>query len=444
MSYSIHDQQRVFLTYRAHFGSQNFSVKKRRKIKKLVHSHERSTQPLIKSLGNKKIVAILQSLLKRGIFSSESQAKLAFPSLFLTFATQTAQHSASGVGGAEPQDRPFQQVQTLDEDYLPGDIDFDNGHIPSHDAHCPAITINGIQVPSLGPSYIPYAVQHVLLTKIQCLLEECCYEFTSKWAPALLLKKKWDCPEAIELNQWVRVMIQYTSSLPADALEDKHKANISEIFEPAVQVRHSAVHRLPVSTKRLEQFVDGATVFVSMLRDPLRESQLRELGVNLKRIIKQLELSKNVQETQLQEKLDDICKQREDLDKREKDAVATMVEEYEENRCLAGSLLEESIRSVFRMGKESDNGYERPCVTEHEAMDNPPLTKVDSLHPALCLSHQLPAGPPTPCLDCCQAENSSSYSPGSVKQARTTTTHGRALAPRENTPSCSIPYRRVP
>lgn len=209
-------------------------------------------------------------------------------------------------------------------------------------------------------------MQHALLTKIQYVLEECCYEFTSKWAPTLLLKKNWVCPEAIELNQWVRVMIQDTSSLPAGALEDKHKANISEIFEPVIEVRHSAVHRLPVCTERLERFIDGAMVFVTMLRDPLRESQLQELGVELKRIIKQLELSKHIQETQLQKKLDNIFKQRADLDKREKDAVATVEEEYKENRRLAGLSVEKSIRSVFKMGEKSDNLPERPCETDHE------------------------------------------------------------------------------
>ncbi|KAM5436561.1 hypothetical protein MferCBS31731_005839 [Microsporum ferrugineum] len=93
----------------------------------------------------------------------------------------------------------------------------------------------------------------------------------------------------------------------------------------------------------------------------------------VKTCFRQLELSKLAQETRLQGKLDDIYKQREELDKWEKYAVATMEEEYEQNRCVTGSLLEESIRFVFRVRKESDNGHERPCETEPKATDNPPL-----------------------------------------------------------------------
>lgn len=133
MSSSTHDQQRVFLAYRAYFNKQNSSSgKKRKKIAKLVRSHEQSMKPLVECLGNKRIVAILQGLLERGVFSSESQAKVAFPSLFPTSAAQGAQHSASKSERVVPQDGVTRQVQSLDEHYLAGDCDLDNCHIFNH------------------------------------------------------------------------------------------------------------------------------------------------------------------------------------------------------------------------------------------------------------------------------------------------------------------------
>ncbi|EEQ27352.1 ubiquinol-cytochrome-c reductase cytochrome c1 [Microsporum canis CBS 113480] len=393
MSYPVPDQQRVFLAYKALFGGQNSQVRKKKKIRQLVQSYKQSTQSVIQSLGADKIVTILKSLLDRGIFSSESKAKIAFPSLFLTSATQEVQHSASEVVAAESEQKAFRLVQLLDiqnhttevrdndheEELLLDDIDLDDGHVSvqeeplSNDAQHP--DTNGIRVPSLYPSYIPYRSQHLLLTKTQCLLEECCYVFTSKWMPDLLLKRKWDCPEAIELNKWVRVFMKRISKLPADALHDGHKANIFEIVESVVQLRHSAVHRLLISAKRLEDLINSSVAFVSMLRDSHRQSQLSELDVNLKRMIKSQELNKNFLEMQLQEKLDDIQKQREELKKREKDAVATMLNEDEENKYLVGSLLEESIASVFNTGKEAKSGYEEPeeenSVNEHPAVEFP-------------------------------------------------------------------------
>lgn len=159
MSHSIHDQQRVFLAYRALFDGQNSLIRRQKKIKQLAESHANSTRPLVQSLGLGNVVAILKDLLEREIFSSELKAKLAFPRLFQTSAAQEAQHSRSEAGAAESEERAFQQVQILDaeehhtetrindheDDLLPNGVNHDDDQV--HDNEEPPSDGESISIP---------------------------------------------------------------------------------------------------------------------------------------------------------------------------------------------------------------------------------------------------------------------------------------------------------
>ncbi|KAK2750614.1 hypothetical protein FQN57_002685 [Myotisia sp. PD_48] len=374
MSYSILDQQRVFLAYRPLFEKKNSQIRKLKKIKQLLQSHK---TPLTKSLGVEKIAVILQNLLESGVFSSELKAKLAFPVLFKTSIAQDEQHSASEAGAAACEEKAFQQVEDLEVENTKFKASEDKtGEQSNHkveeesdleEDYNPPKAQQKTQVLSLYPSYIPFRTQHILLTKTQELLEACCFEFTAKYSPASLLKYEWDCPEAIELNKWVVKMKKCLKSLPENTLDSTHTPNITTIFGAVVQLRHAAVHRLNVSSKRLENFALNAKNFATLLRDPIRECRLHELHIELVRIIKSQELTKNFLETQLRDQLDEICRLREELDRREQTAIANMLKEDEEVKSLTGCVLEESIVSVFEMKLEiGDNIGELSDLVKQE------------------------------------------------------------------------------
>ena len=240
-----------------------------------------------------------------------------------------------------------------------------------------SVQFGGIEIPSLYPSYIPYRVQHLVLNEVQYLLEECAFEFASKWLPSLLQKSQWDCPEAIELNKWTYAMIKRWDSLPEDAFAKNLNLPLTTILLSVNKLRHSAVHRLRTSAKGVMEMIQSAVNFARLLRDTFRESQLDELYREFEAKIKALELNKNFLENILDQELREIAEQRAQLDQREKDAISTMVREDEEYKILIGSRLEQCIHSVFNKdtqpSTEPDTKAETDSEDEVSIQDERPL-----------------------------------------------------------------------
>lgn len=60
-----------------------------------------------------------------------------------------------------------------------------------------------------------------------------------------------------------------------------------------------------------------------------------------------MELNKNFLENRLDEQLQAISEQRAELDRKEREAIATMLQEDEENKLLIGSFLEDAVNTTF-------------------------------------------------------------------------------------------------
>ena len=231
--------------------------------------------------------------------------------------------------------------------------------------------MSDINVPSLYPVQFPFKVQNLVLARAQKLLEESCYDFTQKHAPHLFVDKRWDCPEAIELNKWTFMMIKRHGKLPSGVF-NKSTSEIEAILLAVNKLRHSAVHRLRISAKGILQMVDEAVKFTETLSDLPRASQLEELYQELKHKIKSQEMNKNFLETRLKDELDDIKRQREELAKREEKVIASMIIEDTDNMHFIGSLLEGMLPKIF---DASDLDDEVDKLSQNELIDE---TKVNA------------------------------------------------------------------
>lgn len=220
-------------------------------------------------------------------------------------------------------------------------------------------------MPSLYPVQFPFRVQYSILARSQKLLEECCYDFTQKYTTNLLNDKKWDCAEAIELNRWSFTMIKRYGKRPAGPFK-KSDSNIDDVLLAVNKIRHSAVHRLRISAKGILQMVGAGVKFAETLSDSVRASQLEELYKELQSKIKSQELSKNYLETKLKAELDEIERQREELAKREREAISTIVIEDKDNMHFIGSLIEGKLRIILG----GDN-------TDDEVHDSDPNNPLD-------------------------------------------------------------------
>jgi len=377
----MEDEKRVFLAYRAIFDGNNAQIRQSKAILKVVSQHRKSSQSILKDLGEQHVLCTLKKLLERKIFQSEVKAKLAFPDLFTTSLAQDVQHNASEADAARTEAEALEDIASLEGD-RDGMLEKTIEEASSTDPHpnsetqylslliiihyltvSTAVpvqrTADGIKIPSLYPLYIPYKIQHLVLARTQRLLEECCYNFTAQWMPELLEQRNWDCSEAIELNKWTFVVVKRLGKLPSHCFGtfDDPETPLVDVLISINKLRHSAVHRLSTTAKGISELIRSTARFAAALRDPSCKEQLNELHNELEGKIRALELNKNFLETELEHELEDIAKRRRELDEKEKEAVATMLREDKEYGSLIGVLLSQTVEQIFDKNKAEESGH---------------------------------------------------------------------------------------
>ena len=93
--------------------------------------------------------------------------------------------------------------------------------------------------------------------------------------------------------------------------------------------------------------IQSASRLAQTLGDHPRAAELENLHLEIGSRIRDMELNKNFLENRLDEQLKAISDQRAELDRKEKNAIATMLQEDEENKLLIGSFLEEAVKNTF-------------------------------------------------------------------------------------------------
>lgn len=205
-----------------------------------------------------------------------------------------------------------------------------------------------ISVPSLYPVYLPYNTQHQLLIKVQTLLEGACYNFADKALRDILAKEGWDCPESVELNRWPRVFLSNQDKFSADAMDELGEP-LAQLLDSMTQLRHTAVHRLRVSVKRIDQFMVDAESLVRLLQDDACIRMLSRLRRETQLTVDELKRNKDLLESSLAAKLKEIAAQRAELEQLERVAVEDMLKEDKDYQAFAGASLSQAIMSPETM-----------------------------------------------------------------------------------------------
>ncbi|KAI9728096.1 MAG: hypothetical protein M1834_007812 [Cirrosporium novae-zelandiae] len=187
----------------------------------------------------------------------------------------------------------------------------------------------------------------MILTGVQHLLEECCFDFASRWLPSVLKDGGWDCAEALELDKWVATLRKNRWKLPDHAFQVGPGVSLLMIFPPIDKIEETAVHRLPTKATKVNEMIDHAARFAKVLRDPVREMRLEELHGRMEDMIRAMERQKDELESQNKAEMERIAEERVKLIKKESEALAKMVEEDDRNKHVLGSLIEDAFRSTI-------------------------------------------------------------------------------------------------
>lgn len=220
------------------------------------------------------------------------------------------------------------------------------------------------QVPSLFPVYLPLRTQHGVLVKVQTILEQACFDFGQQNMPDVLEKHGWDCAESAELNLWATEFLNHRSQF--DDREGDAGKPLEKLFRSVADIRHSAVHRIRVSARGMEQFILDAESLATLLEDGVCLRLLRRLRRDTQLAIEELERNKHVLTSQLGETFKKIAAQRAELDRLEKAAIAEMVREDGEYQLFAGTNLEMAM-VTFEPTAPTTTATTTATVTENGA-----------------------------------------------------------------------------
>ncbi|TVY81130.1 hypothetical protein LSUE1_G003362 [Lachnellula suecica] len=129
--------------------------------------------------------------------------------------------------------------------------------------------------PDLG---LPYEVQHYILSMIQRILEEGCYDFAARWVPHKLAEFNWSCPELVELSTWKQML---PDLVPPNAIIPVPGTDLEKSLADAVSIRNSAVHRHLCDNIEIKRMAQQAQNLMAMFSDVTRQNKLHHLQLEM-------------------------------------------------------------------------------------------------------------------------------------------------------------------
>lgn len=109
------DKRRVYLAGRAIFTGDKALLRQLKKVRKVVTDNKGVLRPLIRDLGEEKVVEIVRDLLERRVFETELRAKIEFPELFQSSPNQEIQREASEVDAARSVSEAINEIASVED-----------------------------------------------------------------------------------------------------------------------------------------------------------------------------------------------------------------------------------------------------------------------------------------------------------------------------------------
>ncbi|KAH7393723.1 hypothetical protein BKA64DRAFT_626071 [Cadophora sp. MPI-SDFR-AT-0126] len=375
------DERLVYLALKNVFKGPDAELRASGKIRKRIQKHldkDVEVRALVAEHNLDNVCNTAKALLQDDIFASTLRAKIRFPEVFDVSPAQSAERVASeaeaarsdsdAIRGAAEGHQGTWAVLELNE---PESAQKGKGKEPASQVSTTrpqtrSFTRASLSVPSLYPVYIPLQTQHRLLVKVQATLEDACYAFGHKMMDGILLKEGWDCPESVELNIWAWVFRCNEDKFDAEKLVELGKP-FPELLDSIVQLRHTAVHRVRVSANKLQQFIAEAESLAIILDNNTCARLLSRLRQEAQQVIDDLGRNKDLLESMLKKKLQEIDAQRRELDRVECQLVEDMLREDKEYQTLASANLEQAVAAATTIQqKASTSEHDTSSETEVE------------------------------------------------------------------------------
>lgn len=174
------------------------------------------------------------------------------------------------------------------------------------------------------------------------MLEDASYTFGKEAIPDIMKNEGWDSPETVELSYCSYAFKDNEDKF--DALKIKNLGKpFAEILDLVAKLRHTAVHRLPVTAATVEQFLSAAERFASLIGNDVCSQEIWRYRTEAVSAIEELTRNKDLLVIRHNEKLSAIAAQRAELDRLEKEAADDLLKEDQEYQSIAGANWERAI-----------------------------------------------------------------------------------------------------
>ena len=190
---------------------------------------------------------------------------------------------------------------------------------------------------------LPYRTQHVVLLAAQGLLEEACFGFAQRYLPAVLQNTRFDCPAAVELTKWAKILTNHCKQLSATVPLSHNAASLEPLTQSMRKLRHTAVHRIPVPITVVCQLVGSAADLAEVLQDDTRAGLLRDICRDVETSLEKTQAARQVLRTNADREMEQIRRAREELDRREQVMVAKALSDDADGRRELGKRLEQTV-----------------------------------------------------------------------------------------------------
>ncbi|RPA89547.1 hypothetical protein L873DRAFT_1822609 [Choiromyces venosus 120613-1] len=169
---------------------------------------------------------------------------------------------------------------------------------------------------------LPYCVQHNITTSLQSILEGACFKYAKSHVPDLLIRKRWTCAHSAELSMWTKELSKTFEQKPSSIRIDKigGKAQLPVLLKSLDDLRHSAVHRIPVQADKLVLFIHAALQVAEILGDEEKQSAINAILNAVHTAVDKQRVEKEKIECALTDQLQKIELQKKQLDQEAQDA----------------------------------------------------------------------------------------------------------------------------
>ncbi|QGI79899.1 hypothetical protein CEK25_006628 [Fusarium fujikuroi] len=308
-------------------------------------------QEVVTQHGFDAVAQTVLKLLSDKVYESDMVVRQRFPDLYEPASVQTAVRKQ---GEAEATRAEHVAVEVVEQTNLVNGQDMRHTEEDittvndSRDGS--ACDIAGISLSF--PVYLPFPTEHLLMEKLQKVLEAACYEYGVRELSSILQERHWDCPEAVELSQWAELLGNKGNLKRQDS-----DRSLKELLHSIAQIRHTAVHRLRTSSSGLQRFLADAEDLTRALGDNLYIQTIAKLNLETQSTLTELAQNKQFIQLRLEEAQEEIAKQRAELDQKEQDNLRRMEREDMRYCAQAGERLGKALHLVgkFAVVPESED-----------------------------------------------------------------------------------------